>query len=78
MVSGWNTMADGTGGGVRSRTCSTGPALCVLEKLAHIEETGLLPDDTMLVRYHVPDQFCIGESPLEDLPEGWLEDEGLT
>ena len=34
--------------------CSTGPALCVLEKLADIEEAGLLPDDTMLVRYHVP------------------------
>ena len=26
--------------------CSTGPALCVLEKLVHVEDTGLLPDDT--------------------------------
>ena len=58
--------------------CSTGPALCVVEKLAHIENAGLLPDDAMLVRYHVPDKLCIGESSLEDLPEGWHADERLT
>ena len=34
--------------------CATGPALCVLEKLAHIEDAALLPDDTVLVRYDVP------------------------
>lgn len=58
--------------------CSTGPALCVLEKLAHIEDIGLLPDATMLVRYDVPDRLRIGEVRLEDLPEGWRFDERLT
>lgn len=58
--------------------CSTGPALCVLEKLAHIEDVSLLPDDTVLVRYDVPDRLRIEESSLEDLPEGWRLNERLT
>ena len=37
--------------------CATGPALCVLEKLVHVENANLLPDDTVLVRYHVPDDI---------------------
>ena len=48
--------------------CATGPALCVLEKLAHIEDTGMLPDDTVLVRYDVPDDLRVEESLLEGLP----------
>lgn len=43
-------------------SCSTGPSLCVLEKLAHIEEAGLLPGDTMLVRY--PHLTCIRKLPV--------------
>ena len=58
--------------------CSTGPALCLLEKLAHIEDAGLLPDDTVLVRYEVPDDLRIEESPLDGLPENWRADERLT
>ena len=65
----------------RGRTityCATGPALCVLEKLAHIEDAGLLPDDTVLVRYDVPDDLRVEESLLEGLPRNWRSDERLT
>ena len=58
--------------------CATGPALCVLEKLAHIEDARLLPDDTVLVRYDVPDDLRIEESPPDALPEHWRADERLT
>ena len=58
--------------------CATGPALCVLEKLAHIEDARLLPDDTVLVRYDVPDDLPVEESPLDGLPESWPADERLT
>lgn len=58
--------------------CATGPALCVLEKLVHVEDAGLLPDDTMLVRYDVPDDLRIEESPLDALPGNWRADERLT
>ena len=65
-------------GTVRSPTARPGPALCVLEKLAHIEDARLLPDDTVLVRYDVPDDLPVEESPLDGLPESWPADERLT
>ena len=52
--------------------CSTGPALCVLEKLVHIDDPLLLPDDTMLVCYEVPDDVVIETMGLERLPSDWL------
>ena len=58
--------------------CATGPALCVLEKLAHLEDAALLPDDTMLVRYDVPDDLRVEESSLEELPGNWRSDGRLT
>ncbi len=58
--------------------CSTGPALCALEKLVHIEDADLLPDDTMLVCYHVPDDVQIEDSPLEELPTDWRTDTNCT
>ena len=58
--------------------CSTGPALCVLEKLVHIEDATLLPDDTVLVRYEVPDDLRTEETPLDALPENWRVDVRLT
>ena len=58
--------------------CSTGPALCVLEKLVHIEDASLIPDDTVLVRYEVPDDLRVEDSPLEALPEAWRMDVRLT
>ena len=58
--------------------CATGPALCVLEKLAHVEDADLLPDDTMLIRYDVPDDLRVEESQLADLPEDWRADQQVT
>ena len=58
--------------------CATGPALCVLERLAHIEDASLLPDDTVLVRHDVPDDLRVEEWPLDRLPENWRADERLT
>ena len=58
--------------------CSTGPALCVLERLVHIEDASLLPDDTVLVRYEVPADLRAEELPLDALPENWRADESLT
>ena len=68
----WNTR------GRPITCCATGPALCLLEKLVHIEDARLLPDDTVLVRYDVPDDLRVEESPLDGLPEGWRADERLT
>lgn len=58
--------------------CATGPALCVLEKLVHVEDADLLPDDTMLIRYDVPDDLHVEESRLADLPEDWQADQRVT
>ena len=58
--------------------CATGPALCFLEKLVHVEDAGLLPDDTMLIRYHAPDDLRVEESRLAELPENWRNDQPLT
>ncbi|MDE0065081.1 MAG: RES family NAD+ phosphorylase [Gammaproteobacteria bacterium] len=51
--------------------CSTGPALCVLEKLVHIDDPLLLPDDTMLVCYEVPDEITVESLLLEQVPDDW-------
>ena len=58
--------------------CSTGPALCLLEKLVHVDDPVLIPDDTMLVRYDVPDDVGVENLRLEDLPDDWRLDENLT
>ena len=58
--------------------CATGPALCLLEKIVHVEDTALLPDDTMLIRYDVPDDLRVEESRLVELPEDWRNDERVT
>ena len=58
--------------------CSTGPALCLLEKLVHIEDVSLLPDDTVLVRYEAPEDLGIEFVQPDALPDGWLADERAT
>ena len=58
--------------------CATGPALCVLEKLVHVGDTDLLPEDTMLIRYDVPDDLRVEESQLADLPRDWRANLQLT
>ena len=68
----WNTS------GRPMTYCATGPALCVLEKLVHIEDARLLPDDTVLVCYEVPGGVRIEDSPPMDLPGNWRSDKRLT
>ena len=58
--------------------CATGPALCVLEKLVHVEDARFLPDDTVLVRYDMPDDLRVEEADIDGLPENWWADEPLT
>lgn len=38
--------------------CATSPALCVLEKLVHVEDPALLPE--LMVTYDVPDETAGG------------------
>lgn len=55
--------------------CATGPALCLLERLVHIDE---MPDDTMLVCYEVPDQLAVDDVSLDELPRRWRRDQSRT
>jgi RES domain-containing protein len=57
--------------------CSTSPALCVLEKLVHIEDPTLLPA-LMMVRYDAPDDLAVETLGLDDLPAEWRQQEGWT
>jgi RES domain-containing protein len=57
--------------------CATSPALCVLEKLVHIEDPGLMPE-LVMVRYDVPDSLGVETVGLDDLPRDWQRQAGLT
>lgn len=67
----WNTV------GHAVTYCATSPALCVLEKLVHVEDPDLLPDMVM-VRYQVPDLLAVQTVELHQLPENWRRLETLT
>ena len=67
----WNTI------GRPVTYCSTSPALCVLEKLVHIEDPRLLPA-LMMVRYEAPDNLAVETLALTDLPSDWRRREGWT
>jgi RES domain-containing protein len=67
----WNTI------GHAVTYCATSPSLCVLEKLVHIEDPGLLPDLVMLT-YDVPDDLAREIVTLDDLPTDWPQQETLT
>ncbi len=56
---------------------ATSPALCVLEKLVHIEEPYLLPP-LMMVRYAAPDGLAAETIELDTLPADWRDQESLT
>ena len=58
--------------------CATGPALCVLEKLVHINDPLLLPDDSMLVCYDVPDDLPVDTVDLDRIPPDWLKEQRTT
>jgi len=57
--------------------CATSPALCVLEKLVHVEDPMLLPE-LMMVRYDAPDDLAIETRGLTDLPQDWRQQESWT
>ncbi|MGV3548825.1 RES family NAD+ phosphorylase [Rhizobium sp.] len=67
----WNSR------GMRITYAATSPALCVLEKLVHIEDPALLPPLRM-VTYSVPDGLEIDENKLSDLEDGWPLDSAMT
>ncbi|MGF1624428.1 MAG: RES family NAD+ phosphorylase [Alphaproteobacteria bacterium] len=52
--------------------CASVPSLCVLEKLVHVEDLTLLPDDLMLVQYRVPEDIAVVcLEPGKPLAEDW-------
>jgi RES domain-containing protein len=67
----WNTI------GHAVTDAATSPALCVLEKLVHVDDPTLLPELAM-VRYDVPDTIGVEEIALAALPDGWRKNEAWT
>lgn len=58
---------------------ATVPSLCVLEKLAHVEDLGLFPDGLRLVELLAPDDLPV--TALErpgGLPDRWWQDIAVT
>ena len=68
----WNTQ------GRPVTYCSTGPALCVLEKIVHIDDASLLPSDMVFVRYEAPNDVRVEEVHLDTLPDHWREQDNVT
>ncbi len=56
---------------------ATSPALCVLEKLVHVEDPTLLPA-LVMVTYRMPDALGAQTIALAGLPDDWRRQEGLT
>ena len=77
---GYGLVCDGrwNGRGSPITYCSTGPALCVLEKLVHIDDPALLPDEMTLVRYDAPDELEVEDVPVDGLPALWRTDRAVT
>lgn len=67
----WNTV------GHAITYCATSPALCVLEKLVHVEDPTLLPE-LVMVTYDVPDDLEMATIAVGELPSDWRRQEGLT
>ena len=67
----WNTM------GRPITYCTTSPALCVLEKLVHVENPILLPE-LMMVRYDAPDDLAVENCGITELPANWRQQESWT
>jgi RES domain-containing protein len=57
--------------------CATSPALCVLEKLVHIEDPALMPALVML-GYDAPDDLAVETVGFDALPRDWRQDEAWT
>jgi RES domain-containing protein len=67
----WNTA------GRAVTYCATSPALCVLEKLVHVQDPDLLPELAM-VRYDAPDGLAVETVALAELPPSWRQQESWT
>lgn len=67
----WNTV------GHAVTYCATSPALCVLEKLVHVEDPALLPD-LIMVTYELPDSIGIEDVLLRELPTDWRRHEAWS
>lgn len=57
--------------------CATSPALCVLEKLVHVEDPTLLPE-LVMVAYEAPDDASVEDLPLDRLPSDWRRHEAWS
>jgi RES domain-containing protein len=67
----WNTA------GHTVTYCATSPSLCVLEKLVHVEDPGMLPA-LVMVRYDVPNSLGVETVSISGLSESWRLEESLT
>jgi RES domain-containing protein len=67
----WNSM------GHAVTYCATSPALCVLEKLVHVEDPALLPE-LVMIQYEVPDHLGLETISPDDLPPLWHKQESWT
>jgi RES domain-containing protein len=67
----WNTV------GHAVTYCATSPALCVLEKLVHVEDPALLPE-LVMVTYELPDSTAMEEISLAELPADWRRHEAWS
>ena len=67
----WNTV------GHAVTYCATSPALCVLEKLVHVEDPLLLPE-LVMVTYRVSDTASVEEVGLAELPPDWRRNEAWS
>ena len=65
----WNTV------GHAVTYCATSPALCVLEKLVHVEDQQLLPP-LVMITYAVSDEVAVEAVALDQMPTDWRQDEG--
>jgi len=67
----WNTA------GHAVTYCATSPALCVLEKLVHVEDPDLLPP-LVMIRCEAADDIPVETISVADLPDGWRHRESWT
>ncbi|ABE64509.1 conserved hypothetical protein [Nitrobacter hamburgensis X14] len=67
----WNTV------GHAVTYCATSPALCVLEKLVHVEDPALLPE-LVMVAYEISKSTEIEDVLLKDVPADWRRHEAWS
>lgn len=59
--------------------CASVASLCVLQKLVHIEDVSLFPDDLRLVHYEAPDDLPVTQlEPGDPLEDGWQLDVSVS